>query len=122
MVYTLQKTIAFEASHQLVGHDGKCARLHGHSWKAVIVCSGNNLIDDGAKKNMLIDYGDIKKEIKYLLDDYLDHHHLNYTLGTDSPTSEYVAKWLFDKLKPKIPLLNKIVVRETCTSECIYSE
>jgi 6-pyruvoyltetrahydropterin/6-carboxytetrahydropterin synthase len=71
---------------------------------------------------MLIDYGDIKKEVKYLLDDYLDHHHLNDTLQTDSPTSEYVAKWLFNQLKPKLLLLEKIVVRETCTSECIYLE
>jgi 6-pyruvoyltetrahydropterin/6-carboxytetrahydropterin synthase len=122
MVYTLEKTITFEASHQLISHDGKCARLHGHSWKAIIICSGNSLIDKGPKQNMLIDYKDIKKEVKYLLDNYLDHHHLNYTLQTDSPTSEYVAKWLFINLKIKLPLLKEIVVYETCTSKCIYSE
>jgi 6-pyruvoyltetrahydropterin/6-carboxytetrahydropterin synthase len=122
MVYTLEKTITFEASHQLINHDGKCARLHGHSWKAIVICSGNSLIDTGPKQNMLIDYSEIKKQVKYLLENYLDHHHLNYTLQTDSPTSEYVAKWLFTNLKIKLPLLKEIVVYETCTSKCIYSE
>jgi len=120
MVFTLSKTITFEASHQLKHHDGKCARLHGHSWKAVIVCSGDNLISTGAKTNMLIDYGDITKSVQNLLDNYLDHHHLNDTLKTDSPTSEYVAQWLFEKLKLKLPLLKRVIVHETCTSQCIY--
>jgi 6-pyruvoyltetrahydropterin/6-carboxytetrahydropterin synthase len=122
MVYTLSKIITFEASHQLMNHDGKCARLHGHSWRAAIVCSGNQLIDSGAKQNMLIDYGDIKGAVKDIVDDYLDHHHLNETLKTDSPTSEFLARWLYKKIKPQLPILQEVKVWETCTSECSYSE
>jgi 6-pyruvoyltetrahydropterin/6-carboxytetrahydropterin synthase len=69
---------------------------------------------------MVMDYSDIKKSIKPILENYLDHHHLNDTLAIDSPTSEYVAKWIYEKLKPELPQLAGVMVRETCTSSCLY--
>lgn len=120
MIYQLSKIITFEASHRLEHHDGKCARLHGHSWVAEIFIESNDLIDSGHKKNMVMDYSDIKKSIKPLVENYLDHHHLNDTLATDSPTSEYVAKWIYEKLKPELPQLSSVGVKETCTSSCLY--
>lgn len=118
--YRLTKTFRFEASHQLIGHDGRCSRLHGHSWIGKIVVEGPALHQSGPKKGMLVDYGDIKVAVQSLVDDYLDHHHLNETLEMDSPTSELIAKWIYDQLYDKIPGLAMIVVEETCTSSCQY--
>lgn len=119
MRYVLSKEFKFEASHQLVGHDGKCARLHGHSWLLRISVQGDRLQEDGPKKNMLLDYGDVSAVVKPLVEEFLDHHHLNTTLDTDSPTSEYVARWVWNRL----PMFAgarvcAVEVEETCTSRC----
>lgn len=69
---------------------------------------------------MLMDYSDMKAAIEPLLNEYLDHHHLNETTGLESPTSEMLAKWIFDRVKPKLPLLCRVIIDETCTSRCVY--
>ena len=40
--------------------------------------------------------------------------------GLENPTSENIARWIWQKLKPDLPQLSKIEIRETCTSGCIY--
>ncbi len=120
MAYTIRKKFTFEAAHQLVDHDGKCARLHGHSWVAWVEVQGTEVHLDGPKRNMLVDFADVKSAVKPLVNGYLDHHHLNDTLGCDMPTSEYVAKWLFDKVANLMPGLAAVEIEETCTSMCRY--
>lgn len=119
-MWKLEKEFKFEASHQLPYHDGKCRRLHGHSWVGRLVCKGNRLVDKGSKQGMLVDYKDMKSTIKPLLDNFLDHWHLNETLDLESPTSELVAKWIYNKVKPELPSLYAVIIEETCTSRCTY--
>jgi 6-pyruvoyltetrahydropterin/6-carboxytetrahydropterin synthase len=125
-VYTLTKEFKFEAAHVLKNHDGKCARLHGHSWKGRVILQGEHLVGCGPKTNMLVDFGDISAVLKPLVDKFLDHYDLNTTLQCDSPTSEFVAKWVYDKLmqdSPSLRLYIKAVeIDETCTSSCRYEE
>jgi 6-pyruvoyltetrahydropterin/6-carboxytetrahydropterin synthase len=52
----------------------------------------------------------------------LDHYYLNEIEGLENPTSENLARWIWRELKPGLPALTRIVVRETCTSGCVYSE
>ena len=120
--WIISKEFRFEASHQLPNHDGKCARLHGHSWRCVIYVAGKKLMDSGAKQGMLMDYEDIKKQVKPLIDNYLDHYHLNDTTGLANPTSEAIAKWIYERVEAKIPGLIAVRIDETCTSQCIYSK
>jgi 6-pyruvoyltetrahydropterin/6-carboxytetrahydropterin synthase len=119
-MFTLSKQFKFEAAHQLIDHDGKCARLHGHSWVMWVELAGEELHHDGPKRNMLTDFGDIKAAVKPLVDDMLDHHHLNDTLDCDMPTSEYVARWAYEQIAPLLPDLAAIEIEETCTSACRY--
>lgn len=119
-LWRLSKKFTFEASHQLMHHDGKCARLHGHSWNGEIIVEGNALVDAGPKQNMVVDYADLKAPLKPIIENQLDHWHLNDTLKTDMPTSEFVAEWLFHKLVDKLPNLVAVVIEETCTSRCEY--
>ncbi|NBD15650.1 MAG: 6-carboxytetrahydropterin synthase QueD [Cyanobacteria bacterium] len=119
--WIIYKEFSFEAAHQLFHHDGKCRRLHGHSWVGKIYVKGQHLIQDGPKQGMLMDYGDIKKYIQPLLDNYLDHYFLNETTGLLNPTSEEIAKWIFEQLEAAgLPNLYAVEIQETCTSGCRY--
>ena len=66
-----------------------------------------------------MDFADIKKVFKPIYDQ-LDHHYLNDIPGLENPTSENLAIWIWDKLKPQLPLLYEVKVQETCTSGCSY--
>lgn len=121
--WIIYKEFYFEAAHQLPHHDGKCQRLHGHSWVGRVYIKGNSLVQDGSKQGMVMDYGDIKQYIKPLLDNYLDHYYLNETTGLENPTSEEVARWIFEKLEAAgCPNLWAVEIQETCTSGCRYTK
>lgn len=119
-MYVLQKTFNFEASHQLLHHDGKCAGLHGHSYTVVLELSGPSVQKRGPGTNMLCDFTHISAAVKPLVQKYLDHHHLNDSLDTDSPTAEFIARWIFERMLPKLPLLVAVTVKETASSVAIY--
>jgi 6-pyruvoyltetrahydropterin/6-carboxytetrahydropterin synthase len=122
MSYTLTKKFKFEASHYLPHHDGKCARLHGHSWNGELIVRGEKVQTEGAKQGMVIDYGDIKKVLNPLIEEKLDHYHLNDSLPSiESPTSENIAKFIYEYIKPNLPELIAVRIEETCTSSCTYS-
>lgn len=116
MRYVLEKTFTFEAMHVLEGHDGKCARPHGHSYSMTVAVGFDGLQKSGPKRNMAMDFGEISLLVKPLVEQYLDHQSLNVTLETDSPTAEYIASWAFEKLEKKTPNLEAVTVRETATS------
>jgi 6-pyruvoyltetrahydropterin/6-carboxytetrahydropterin synthase len=113
----LTKSFAFEAAHSLPtfpeGH--KCRRLHGHSFRIAVVIEG----EVGLEKGYLIDYGEIRGACEPIRKQ-LDHHHLNEIEGLENPTSEGIARWIWERLKPSLPLLSQITVHETCTSACEY--
>lgn len=113
----LRKSFQFEAAHALpnVPPDHKCRRLHGHSFVVEIVVEGP--LDP--QFGWVMDYADIKAAFKPFWEQ-LDHHYLNEVPGMENPTSEVVAIWIWDRLKPLLPLLTEIVVAETCTAKCVY--
>lgn len=119
-MYTLTKSFKFEASHILHHHDGKCARLHGHSYTLTVELSSQTLQRTGPEVNMVTDFGRISSSVKKLLLSHLDHHHLNDTLQTDSPTAEYIAAWCFKMLKPALPQLSAVTIQETATSSATF--
>lgn len=121
-MFRLEKQFRFEAAHQLPHHDGKCARLHGHSWVGTVIVEGENLCEIGAKRGMIIDYGDLSEVVKPLVEKYLDHWNLNDTTGLENPTSEEIARWVYWKLRPMVPQLVAVRIEETCTARCEYRE
>lgn len=121
-MFELTKKFRFEAAHRLPHHDGKCARLHGHSWNGAVIVRGPALQKAGPKQGMLLDFGEISKPVNELVESKLDHHFLNDTLPLSNPTSEEVARWMFNELKPRLPDLVAVVIEETCTSACRYEE
>lgn len=121
-MFYIQKQFTFEASHILPHHQGKCGRLHGHSWRMTVVLRDPVLIPDGPSRGMVTDFYDISTAVKPLLEGKLDHWHLNDTTGLENPTSEELARWIFRELKPVIPQLFMVSVEETCTSKASYFE
>jgi len=119
--WTVRKAFRFEAAHHLPAHDGKCRRVHGHSWEAVVEAQGGVLCADGPKVDMVLDYGTIADAVDPIVEQYLDHYDLNVTTGLPNPTSEAIARWLFDRLTNELPNLVAVTIRETCTSECRYA-
>jgi 6-pyruvoyltetrahydropterin/6-carboxytetrahydropterin synthase len=61
----------------------------------------------------------LKKSIQPVIEK-LDHHLLNEILGLENPTSENLAIWLWHKIKPLVPELIKIELKETPSSGVIY--
>jgi len=117
MKVELRKTFQFEAAHLLpnLPQAHKCRRLHGHSFKVEIVVAG----ECDPKLGWLMDYADISEIFKPLWDQ-LDHRYLNEIPDLENPTSENIAAWIWDRLKPSLPLLDEVVVAETCTARCVY--
>ncbi len=111
------KEFMFEAAHflPLVPKGHKCGRLHGHSFLVRIYVKGE--VDPNT--GWLIDFSEIKRAFQPIYD-RLDHYYLNDIKGLENPTSEVLAKWIWQELKPNLPLLSKIMIKETCTAGCIY--
>jgi 6-pyruvoyltetrahydropterin/6-carboxytetrahydropterin synthase len=85
-----------------------------------LVVQCDQLCTTGAKAGMVVDFSDLKQALTPLLEEHLDHWHLNDSTGLANPTSEELARWIFDQLKPLVPALISVVVEETCTSRCEY--
>ncbi len=118
--FTLKKRFTFEAAHYPPHHDGKCRRLHGHSWVGWVEVEGENLEGEGAKAGMLGDYADVAKVVQEMVDKYLDHYCLNESLPLESPTSAQVARWVYRCLREHQLPVAAITIEETCTSVCTY--
>ena len=111
------KEFSFEAAHRLpnVPEGHKCARLHGHSFHVRVSVRGG--VDSHA--GWVMDFAELKAHFRPLVE-RLDHRYLNEIPGLENPTSEVLARWIWEALLPSLPGLAAVEVRETCTSGCVY--
>ncbi len=116
---------SFASAHQLVGYEGPCENLHGHTWKVEVSLKGEKLDDLG----MLFDFKQVKMLLKEILSEF-DHKNLNEMryFKDDNPTAENIAKTIFslfgDKMKDVWPAgtrLSKVTVWESETTCATYS-
>jgi 6-pyruvoyltetrahydropterin/6-carboxytetrahydropterin synthase len=112
------KTFGFEAAHYLpnLPASHKCSRMHGHSFRVEVHAEGD--MDENA--GWVMDFAAIKACFEPL-EEQLDHRLLNDIVGLENPTSENLARWIWRRLKPRLPGLSRLVVRETCSTGCVYS-
>lgn len=107
----------FEAAHRLpyVPKDHKCANMHGHSYRVQVHLEA--LIEEG--KGWVRDFADIEAAFEPLRQQ-LDHHCLNEIEGLSNPTSENLARWIWNQLDDKLDELSAVMVSESAHSGCIY--
>jgi 6-pyruvoyltetrahydropterin/6-carboxytetrahydropterin synthase len=117
MTIEIFKEFSFEAAHKLphVPEGHKCGRLHGHTFYVRIYVQGT--VDKHT--GWVMDFADIKEHFQPIFKQ-LDHYYLNDIAGLENPTSENLSIWIWDKLKPVLPGLSAVEIRETCTSGSIY--
>jgi len=104
----------FSSAHYLRNYQGRCENLHGHNWKV-------ELVVEGAKLNeidLLIDFKELKKILKNILTE-LDHKLLNDLpyFQKNNPSSERIAKYIFEKAKEKLIDYPNIKVKEVTVFE-----
>jgi 6-pyruvoyltetrahydropterin/6-carboxytetrahydropterin synthase len=119
-MYRLRVKASFNAAHKLKGYSGKCAKLHGHTWRVEVFVIGKKLDEVG----MLVDFEVLKKRIKEVTEKF-DHNLLNNFEEIGNPTSENIARYIFESLKDFLPgnfRLEKVRVWESSSSWCEYYE
>ena len=116
-ILILYKQFTFDAAHYLpkVPDGHKCKQMHGHTYHLTIFIEGEVLEERG----WVLDFGDIKELLKPVLG-IIDHALLNNIPGLENPTAELFSIWLWDKIKPLLPELKKIELKETPPSGVIY--
>lgn len=112
----LFKEVTFDAAHYLPllpeGH--KCRDMHGHTYRLRIWLNGKP-----NEMGWVMDFAEIKRILSPVVDQ-LDHKILNKVDGLENPTCELVAVWIWNKLKPLLPILDKVELHETPSSGVIY--
>ncbi len=98
-MYELMVETQFSAAHQLRGYKGKCENLHGHNWRIQVVITAEKLNDIG----LAMDFHELKKMTNELIST-LDHSVLNevFPFTEINPSSENIAKWMYDSIKKKL--------------------
>lgn len=139
-MYRLQTEASFDSAHFLSGYEGKCSNLHGHRWRILAEIEMEELEQTGQLRGMVVDFGDLKKDVKELADFY--DHCLIYEEGTLKPktiealreeefkmiavpfrpTAEHFSRFFYEQLSQKGYAMSKVTVYETPNNCATYSE
>jgi 6-pyruvoyltetrahydropterin/6-carboxytetrahydropterin synthase len=115
----IRRHFRFEAAHVLPFHPGKCARMHGHSYRLEVAVRGP-LQTDGPARGMVEDFDAIKRIVHAAAIDPLDHQTLNDFI--ENPTAERIALWMWERLETDLPGLDELVLWETSNSCAVLRE
>lgn len=122
-MYELMIETTFSAAHQLRGYRGKCEELHGHNWKVQVHVTASRLNEI----DIAIDFHDLKAYTNEVIKQ-LDHAMLNdlFPFTEINPSSENIARWIFESLKKKINTddirVSAVTVWESDTASATYYE
>ena len=139
-MYILKSEHSFDSAHFLSEYAGKCANIHGHRWKVEVEVQSEALTKGGQLEGMVIDFGDLKRDVKSMVDSY--DHALIIQIGSmraetincikqDSfkvimvdfrTTAENFAKFFFKQMKDKGYNVKRTTVYETPNNSASYEE
>lgn len=113
-MYRLKIKDQFSSAHYLRNYGGTCENLHGHNWKVEVVVEGEKL----NQIEILIDFKELKQYLKEVLQE-LDHKLLNEItyFQIHNPSSENIARFIFEKLKAKLNLVSHLRLKEVTVFE-----
>lgn len=139
-MYTLKVEDSFDSAHFLKNYEGKCSNIHGHRWKVEVEIFSDKLKNDGQLNGMIVDFGDLKKDVKKIID-YYDHALIieKNTLKNKTyqcileegfkiinvnfrPTAENFSYFFFKEIEKKGYKVFKVTVYETPNNSASYGE
>ncbi|WP_028308495.1 6-carboxytetrahydropterin synthase QueD [Desulfitibacter alkalitolerans] len=130
-MFILQSEFEFDAAHRLIGHKGKCARLHGHRWRVIVQIKSQQLKEEGTDRDMVIDFSDLRKDLKEL-ENIFDHKvieegkvfQVNDTtvIVPFRPTAERLAQFIYKRIEEKGHQVHEVKVFETPKNAVTYME
>lgn len=139
-MYILKTEHSFDSAHFLAGYNGKCGNIHGHRWKVEVEVQSEELAEGGQLDGMIMDFGDLKKEVKDMID-YYDHSLIieEGTMRKETlncleqdgfriikvsfrPTAENFAAFFFKQMKNRGYNVKRFIVYETPTNCAVYEE
>ncbi len=92
---------------------GKCARLHGHSYRLDVSVDGP-LQTSGPANGMIVDFDELSQSVRGVVIDALDHQYLNDLI--ENPTCERIVLWIWRRLQPQVANLAELTLWETATA------
>ncbi len=118
-MYKITVESGFSAAHSLSEYGGDCENIHGHNFKVHVTASFRELSREG----MGIDFRELKKITREVLSK-LDHRDLGNVeyFKEVNPTSENIAKYVYDEVKKKDIPVHRVTVFETDKYRVSYTE
>ena len=139
-MYYLKTENSFDSAHFLAGYEGKCRNIHGHEWRVVIEICRPDLDEKGQTRDMMFDFGQLKKDVKREVD-AMDHALIiekgslmpatmaalqaeNFRIIELDfrPTAENMAKYFYEKIKELGYSMKSVTVYETPANSAAYME
>lgn len=137
-MYGLKTEASFDSAHFLTDYYGKCENLHGHRWRAVVYLEQDELQEEGTMKDMVVDFGVFKREVRGLAEE-LDHTFLveegslasetfdclkregfSVTVLPFRTTAENLARYFHDRLAELGLPVSQVEMYETPNNCAIY--
>ncbi|MCA0427408.1 MAG: 6-carboxytetrahydropterin synthase QueD [Bacteroidetes bacterium] len=111
------KQFTFDSAHFLpnVPDGHKCKEIHGHTYRVIFYFEG----ELNPELGWVMDFGDLKQVLEPTIK-RIDHKLMNNIPGLENPTCERIAIWLWEQVKPSLPMLCKVELHETPTSGAVY--
>ncbi|NLP13253.1 MAG: 6-carboxytetrahydropterin synthase QueD [Clostridium sp.] len=110
----ISKVFTFDSAHRLIGYNGKCKEIHGHTYKLEVTVKGK---PDG--DGLVMDFNELNDIIKSEVLEKIDHKYLN-DLFDFNPTCEMIGLWIWEQVKNRVDNTNcsleRLVLWETPTS------
>tara|TARA_Y200000002_G_scaffold383207_1_gene404017 strand:+ start:3122 stop:3511 length:390 start_codon:yes stop_codon:yes gene_type:complete len=123
--WTLHTEFKFDAAHYIDGYDGKCGRMHGHTYKVHMKAKSHKLNPSAYLKSvdMVCDFKELKWAAKDSEKGGFDHGVLN-DLMQENTTAERIAEYIHQETKKRIPsgIELEVTVWETETSWVSYTD
>ena len=114
----IYKEFSFDSAHFLphVPDGHKCKNMHGHTYRLRVYIDGP--LDP--KLGWIMDFKELKDSIGPIIA-LLDHNLINDIEGLENPTAENITIWIWNRIKPGLPLLSRIELFETPTTGVLYA-
>jgi len=121
---SITKIVKFDAAHFLPGYNGKCKRMHGHTWKVEIeVGLADNQSYDPHHDKMLLDFSKLKSIIQDQFLNEIDHSCINTdVVGIEYPSAENIVMWIRGRAQVALPDFVKLLRIRVWESEDSYAE